>query len=344
MAVTDTSWFAIQEETLASIGRFQYSPPLVSMSSDGASFSSLSVLCYFVILFLIPVVAKMAHVAVNGFGLKLKLDSFWRVLLVLLVVFILYCTFVVFLLWNVPFSVVPEKIREGQFGDSFGALNALFSGLAFSGVLITLLMQRKDLSETRNESIRQQTESQFYNMLNLQQQVVQAFDLHRLGSTSLTIQGRDCFRDWGRKLKTRYDELGPEYKYEETLERALSAYDKILQAHQGDLGVYFRSLYSIFRLISNANHVDRQGFANVVRSFLSDYELVLLFYNCLSVRGEKFKGYAKTYALFDNLDISLLPREEHVELMDKVAYGKNEIAINKLNDLKDRKLRKRNVE
>ena len=31
---------------------------------------------------------------------------------------------------------------SGTFGDNFGALNALFSGLAFAGVIVTILIQR----------------------------------------------------------------------------------------------------------------------------------------------------------------------------------------------------------
>ena len=41
------------------------------------------------------------------------------------------------------------------FGDSFGGLTALFSGLAFIGVLLTLHLQRKELEETR-EVLRDQ--------------------------------------------------------------------------------------------------------------------------------------------------------------------------------------------
>lgn len=183
------------------------------------------------------------------------------------------------------------------------------------------------MSDVRDQNARQQTESQFYNMLNLQQQVVQAFDLHRLGTAPHTIQGRDCFRDWGKKLKNRYDSLSNKYYSNDSLERSLDAFENIMSSHQGDLGLYFRSLYSIFRFIENAQPTDRQNFALVVRSLLSDYELVLLFYNCLSPKGEKFKKYAILYALFDNLDVSLLPSKSHVGYMNKEAYGKNEEAI-----------------
>ncbi len=39
----------------------------------------------------------------------------------------------------------------GEFGDTFGALNALFSGLATGGVLIAILMQRQELIFQREE-------------------------------------------------------------------------------------------------------------------------------------------------------------------------------------------------
>lgn len=40
---------------------------------------------------------------------------------------------------------------RGQFGDVFGAVNALFSGLAFAGLIYTVLLQREELSLQRKE-------------------------------------------------------------------------------------------------------------------------------------------------------------------------------------------------
>ena len=41
--------------------------------------------------------------------------------------------------------------KRGQFGDLFGATNSLFSGLAFAGLIITIVLQRKELSLQRDE-------------------------------------------------------------------------------------------------------------------------------------------------------------------------------------------------
>lgn len=271
--------------------------------------------------------------------MKGKFLFFSSVLAVPLIVLGAYAGYYYFLLQGYSGELDPQGgltgVRSGPFGDAFGTLNALFSGLAFSGVLITLLMQmndlaeqRKDSAEARDQNSRQQTETQFYNMLSLQQQVVQSFDLHRLGEYAHTIQGRDCFRDWKNKLHARYKELGGSGQYEaaDTKGQALAAYEKIWLAHQGDLGLYFRSLYSVFRFIDGSKYADK-SFPVVVRSLLSDHELVILFYNCLGVKGYKFKAFAVKYALFDNLDVELLLSRRHVAFMERAAFGGNEAAL-----------------
>lgn len=93
---------------------------------------------------------------------------------------------------------------RGTFGDMFGAVNALFSGLAFAGLIVTILLQRNDLRLQRkdlkmqrkelhltreemgnqtsefsrqNEQMRKQSfESTFFHMMELQQQIVDGLE------------------------------------------------------------------------------------------------------------------------------------------------------------------------
>lgn len=259
-----------------------------------------------------------------------RFRSILQIAIVLMVVFSLYSIFFITLVWNLPLNSVLEKMRDGTFGDSFGTLNTLFSGLAFSGVLITMLIQRVDLLETRQLSLKQQTESQFYNLLNLQQQVIQGFDLH-IGDK--TIQGRDCFRDWRRKLRVQYSRQKDKGVGRD--KASMAAYRYVLNAHLGDLGLYFRSLYTVFRYIDTIDEKERAHYAVVVRSLLSDYELLLLFYNCLSLKGRRFMAFAEKYALFDNLNVRLLLNIDDVSLMKPVAYGKNPEALAVLEFMSD---------
>lgn len=59
------------------------------------------------------------------------------------------------LLVTVYFIIIASGIKPvsklGTFGDSFGVLTCLFSGLAFAGMIITLLMQKEELALQRKE-------------------------------------------------------------------------------------------------------------------------------------------------------------------------------------------------
>jgi hypothetical protein len=49
------------------------------------------------------------------------------------------------------FRWLGEMDTRGQFGDIFGGVNALFTGLAFAGVIYTIFLQRKELELQREE-------------------------------------------------------------------------------------------------------------------------------------------------------------------------------------------------
>ena len=81
----------------------------------------------------------------------------------------------------------------GTFGDKFGAINALFSGLAFAGLIMTLVLQKEELEaqreelkqtreelegqkkefEIQNKTLKcQRFENTLFNMLSLQQEII----------------------------------------------------------------------------------------------------------------------------------------------------------------------------
>ncbi|NJA07868.1 hypothetical protein HC024_19350 [Methylococcaceae bacterium WWC4] len=66
-------------------------------------------------------------------------------IVITLVLFVIYW---MFLIANTKANWVEQP---GTFGDSFGLLNTLFTGLAFSGLIIQIWMQREDLTESRKQ-------------------------------------------------------------------------------------------------------------------------------------------------------------------------------------------------
>ncbi len=68
---------------------------------------------------------------------------------------IIFPILVVVFVFSVYFFVVryllPGWTESGQFGDMFGGLNALFSGLAFLGVIYAIFLQKEELGLQRKE-------------------------------------------------------------------------------------------------------------------------------------------------------------------------------------------------
>lgn len=68
---------------------------------------------------------------------------FWCAILVSISIWVVYL---------ITMSLIPwEDTQRGSFGDMFGAIGALFSGLAFAGVIATLWQQREDLQLQRKD-------------------------------------------------------------------------------------------------------------------------------------------------------------------------------------------------
>ena len=65
---------------------------------------------------------------------------------------------------------------------------------------------------------------------------------------------------------------------------------------------------------------DPYSYIRLARAQLSSYELALLFYNCLSEVGEKFKPLVEEFSLLHNMDKSVLVSQEHLQLYDEHAF------------------------
>lgn len=216
--------------------------------------------------------------------------------------------------------------QAGVFGDSFGALTSLFSALAFGCIIITIWQQQEELRITRQEIKEQQFENILLRMLDIHNKIIADIDLRSMTTGEITSSGRDCFYTMYNSLGDEYDSLSSLSNNEE--ERINKAYEQFFGDRQKDLGHYFRFLYNIFKFIDSsfeetANDENRKKqFTNLVRAQLSDYELLILFYNCLCIYGkEHFKPLVVKFEVFDNLPSHLLLDELHATLYDKKAFG-----------------------
>ena len=228
---------------------------------------------------------------------------------------------------------------RGTFGDMFGAANALFSGLAFAGIIYAVLLQRKELQLQRQELVatrkelegqklqleiqnktltKQNFEDTFFQLLRLHNEILNAMDLQ---DGSEKYQGRDCITRLYDLFKNSYGDHNYRYPDRTHLEKIRGAYNDFFRKHQSDLGHYFRTLYNIVKFVSRSDVPDKRFYTNLVRAQLSNYELVLLFYNCLSDLGrDKFKPLVEEFALLKNMPKDLLRQPDHAPLFNESAY------------------------
>ena len=131
---------------------------------------------------------------------------------------------VILVLWGLTFLLfLIEDENRGAFGDMFGAINALFSGLALGGIVYSIILQqnelslqRKELSDTREEFKDQNFQTTFFNLLRTHRQIVDEININvkNLNSKgdeySKNVVGRDYFLKTKSELKRIFDALNTE--------------------------------------------------------------------------------------------------------------------------------------
>lgn len=233
--------------------------------------------------------------------------------------------------------------KIGQFGDSAGAINALFSGLAFAGVIITILIQNYDSKKESESSNRIRFENIFFQLLSLQQEIVNELSytedvdenikdekgkLLAYRKVKEHISGRELFTYfYENKQFITEDENNRKYVVNGLrelfqTEKDKSIYEEIVIPTYFDH--YFRHLYRIVKFVDQTPFLPKDDFntrynyIGILRSQLSKNELIFLFYNGLSSYGsEKFKGLIEKYAILKNIRLDLLANDEDIELYEK---------------------------
>ncbi|MEZ9741556.1 putative phage abortive infection protein [Vibrio splendidus] len=236
-------------------------------------------------------------------------------------IFIIYATSLIILTW--PISEISIN-KSGVFGDSFGALTSIFSGLAFAGVVWTIVSQREELKVTRDELKNQGFENAFFQMLKLHNQIINEIDLVNTRKQEGVVRtaGRDCFVTFVKRFYEYYNVLNEKnYTLKSETDRLYDSYSSFWDDNGHELAHYFRFLYNIFKFIDESNIENKKFYSRLVRAQLSDQELILIYYNSFGPYGKKFQHYIETFQLMDNLQKSYVIHESHMTLIsDKVKF------------------------
>ena len=221
-----------------------------------------------------------------------------------------------------------EKL--GPLGDfTAGILNPIFTFFSFMAVLATLIFQKIELHYSRDDLKRsanaleaqvksaedQKFETTFFQMLTLHNTIVESISLYNPKKEK--VNGRACFELFYGHLKDTYG-YGRYRSIDDAelseFEKASRSYNIFYNDYNLYVGHYFRFLYNFVKLIDE-NPGSQPYYMKLLRAQLSDQELIILFYNCISDRGSKFKNLAIKHELFDNMPVELLLDPSHLEFI-----------------------------
>lgn len=243
--------------------------------------------------------------------------GFWKSFIWFLVIALLICC----LPWLLAKHSWIDFSTTGEIGDTIGGIMGPFIAIAAAGLtFIAFWVQYKANIQQRHDIAVERFESNLFEMIHVQQEITTGLLIEQIGGDVKSQRGRDVFQfvyETGRDMFW----IGNEQR-RCTLKEALGMDDNVKMSvssmkNMWFLDHYFRHLYRIFKFIDESDDriidkVKKYEYTSIVRATLSQYELVMLFYN--GFYHKKFKTLAEKYALMNNLRIGLLASDEDINL------------------------------
>ena len=214
----------------------------------------------------------------------------------------------------------------GQIGDTIGGIMGPFVAIAAAGLtFIAFWVQYKANIQQRQDIAFERFERNFYEMLRTQQEITNGLLIGIVdgyGNMILSHKGRDVFQ---YSYELAYDKISfPDGEKNCTLKGALRNWPD-LRLHLDTVKVmsafdhYFLHLYRIIKYIDEADsslidYEKKYEYSCIVRATLSQFEILLLYYNGFS--HPKFKVLIEKYALLNNIRLELMATADEQDLYE----------------------------
>ena len=241
--------------------------------------------------------------------------EFWKYFTVFLVFAVIICF--------LPSLLVQDgalNFREtGSIGDTIGGIMGPFVALLAAGLtFMAFWVQFKANKQQRHDIAIERIERNFFELLSAQEQITDGLVLEDLNGD---------FKQNGRDVFQMLYMGSPDYlncNNEEVSLRDLLKEDEGMKARMANfsriwfLDHYFRHLYRIYKYIdeydeSVVTDEMKQNYGTIMNSRLSQFELVVIFYNGFT--HSEFKKLIEKYHVLKDLRIKLLASDA-----DKTLY------------------------
>lgn len=236
---------------------------------------------------------------------------------------------------------------SAKIGDSIGGITAPFVGvLAVLATFCAFWVQYEYNKRQYNFTVKEQFDHAFYEMLSIHESITDSLRISIVNANNQTGQltsqpeetvrmGRAVFSYMYEEMTVYEDERGGKFTY--VGKKQYVGLKGLFEGHENPYPIYetnrevsgldhyFRQLYNIFKMIHENKDFDdatKYYYASIVRSTLSQYELIMLYHNCLSSNGrERFKPLVEEYAILNNIREDLLANTARLDMYKETAYN-----------------------
>lgn len=264
------------------------------------------------------------------------------VIIAFLIVTLVYFVYLISILYV---NGSPAGYSEyGTLGDAFGTLNSLFSGLGFAGIVVTLIVQQKQIIEQEKENSEQQRR---YQIDNYEKTIYQILELYKavldevmLATEEKIMNGRDVLQISVKNIQDIIRRESTSFYPEEIREMIVKGnlcaeHNELMQFIQYEHHKIIKNnLVWQGRLIQTAevlfNHLETncpQGYdisfsRRIVMSQLTHIECHYLFLVCLQTKKKTEMAVNMSRSIFNRASSKFKMMDIHRHLFESV-YGVN---------------------
>ena len=251
--------------------------------------------------------------------------------------------FLIVMLWLLyplilKFVFGTDAENLGLWGDQFGGFNALFSGLAFAGLILTLYFQSNELALQREELQLQRAEQkeatqqleQQAKQLEIQAEqlkaqnriasvqafengffnILQSFDQYNTQTTIPTsskdkppLAGQDAYKEIYNTLLRHSGSMHFTGTIYSTTDFRESVYPAFWKNFQTKLEPYFRLIQIICHKIESVNFENKEKYINLLKARLARDDLMLICIHCAADNtSARLIGYVQKFDILEYVD------------------------------------------
>ncbi|HTA27953.1 MAG TPA: putative phage abortive infection protein [Bacteroidia bacterium] len=110
-----------------------------------------------------------------------------------------------------------------------------------------------------------------------------------ISATPPTVKGQESFKAFYEDLEHSYKEETQKNPSKSETAKIIASFQDIYNNSGGNFGHYFKNLYALLRYIHNIKieGFDKCQYIKLIKAQLSEYELLLLYYDCIWIKGDK---------------------------------------------------------